>query len=903
MEASLGGLVCSALQLQRQAHSYPAGDLEYTWKPQPLTPAEPVNKNWLIVSADDAWPAAPLFERLSQDGNAQFVSWQEDAVSDALANADCDAVAFLASAGFSDEDDVCGEAASACLLQTLQILNQRDRVPRLYNITRNAFRVAQDDSPPLPAQGALAGMTRVAFNELGHQPGSLRATTIDLPRIVDNDLVEVLVDELQANDEKDEVALRQHGRYFSEIAPSGIFAETPVADINPARGDRFTLRLERDSDHISLATALPERMASDDIELAIEAFSLDANTALVCLDDNEQSAALMNVCGRVSRVGKACTHVKVGDRVGGLVPVSLGSHVRVSAVKSLLVPVPEDAQAKWVTACVVPAALAQLMANVALLDAGDRVLICATVAGSALARVLRARGVELSMLPGNPEEWTSAGLEEVVAQGPLTAIAAPLASWERMFGFAALATGGCLIDLGTDFTPLACTAQVGRLVRIDPALEIARSGSQLIDAMTQLLDGQPALDRATPACDLDALLRQPLDTFAGAGQLVVDMQPDVALPATASDNPGIREHASYLVTGGFGGLGKETARWLLRQGAGHVALCGRRAGVSEADQAFLAELHDEGFNASAHQCDLADLTGVRDLVESLSTGDKPLLGIFHTAGVLRDKPLLDLTAEDLSQVMRPKALGAWNLHVAAGALPLEHFVLYSSISVLVGNSNQANYCAANGFLDTLAHFRRAHGQAAMSLNWGAIDTVGMLSQDEMIGRHLRQIGLMPIAFDVALNGMARAMSLDVTQVCIASNPDWNKWSSYETHGGHSPRFRTVVEQAREQADDSVQARLRKQLLDLDTEQRREVLAGLIAEIFARELKTPADQLDPSMPLDFLGVDSLMATEIRVSLGNVLGLSVSELELADNGSIAGLASKWHEQMEFDQTVAA
>jgi acyl carrier protein len=230
-------------------------------------------------------------------------------------------------------------------------------------------------------------------------------------------------------------------------------------------------------------------------------------------------------------------------------------------------------------------------------------------------------------------------------------------------------------------------------------------------------------------------------------------------------------------------------------------------------------------------------------------------------------------------------------------------VLFSSISVLVGNSKQANYCAANGFLDALAHYRRAHQLAGLSINWGAIETVGMLSQDPLIGQQLRQIGLTPIPFDLALNGMERAISMGLRQVAIAADPDWGRWAGYETYGARSVRFRDLVERARARADNSAQARLRGELSVLNAAQRHQVLTALISEIFARQLKMPAEQLDASLPLEHLGVDSLMATDIRQELDSSLGIAVPALELIGEGSIAGLAFKALDRMQLEVTSAA
>jgi acyl carrier protein len=117
------------------------------------------------------------------------------------------------------------------------------------------------------------------------------------------------------------------------------------------------------------------------------------------------------------------------------------------------------------------------------------------------------------------------------------------------------------------------------------------------------------------------------------------------------------------------------------------------------------------------------------------------------------------------------------------------------------------------------------------------------------------------------------------------------------------RFRHLVEGARASADNSVQARLRGELAGLNEEQRRQVLTGLISEIFARQLKMPANQLDASLPLEHLGVDSLMATDIRQELDGSLGIAVPALELIGEGSIAGLALKALDQMQLEVTSAA
>jgi len=357
--------------------------------------------------------------------------------------------------------------------------------------------------------------------------------------------------------------------------------------------------------------------------------------------------------------------------------------------------------------------------------------------------------------------------------------------------------------------------------------------------------------------------------------------------------------AVYLVTGGFGGLGKRDGKMAGQgTGLGHIVLCSRRAGESRDDQVFMEMLGAMGAHVTAQPCDLSKTASVQNMIKMIEEIGMPFKGIFHTAGLLEDKPVEKMTKEDMHKVMLPKALGAWNLHVTTQAHKLDHFVLYSSISVLLGNSRQANYCAANGFLDALARYRQLHNQAGMSINWGAIGSVGMLSQDRKIGDHLTQIGLLPLSFNLGLNGMERAISTGQVNISISSQPEWGKWSGYEINAVHSSRYRTMLEDAREEHDDSVKSRLSAKLAVLDQDVQTQVLTSLVSEVFAIALKMPVKQIDPSRPLESLGVDSLMATEIRVSLDATLGVSVSALELIGSSSISALAHKCRDQLQID-----
>ncbi|GJL54718.1 MAG: hypothetical protein NPIRA02_18500 [Nitrospirales bacterium] len=902
--ARIDGLVCTALQPKRQEREYPAGDHVYHWTPAPLPQPNYAFRTWVVLTDDNGAFETTFRPLIEQNGQRRVVigDWNSDMCSMLVSQTACDAIVFMARSGFDDECDVTGEVAAAGLLRTLQALATREDTPRVYVVTRGAFCVTNEDHPTIPAQGALVGVTRVALNELGQ----FRPTLIDLPRVIDHETTVTLMQELMADDERDEVAVRRHARFVSELGLSGVFSQTVEKEFTLGHGERFTLTNDASTETVKALCTLQGRLHSGEVECAVEATSLSGVALREELEGSDEQRRLMTVCGRVSRVSAECQEFAIGDRVCGFVPVHLGSHISVAVEESMLVHV-EESIAPVVAVSRAWRSLARRVLESVEIHAGARALVCANALGRALAEQLQVRGVAVETFPAHPAQWTMAAFQHARAGREFHFLVAPLKEWESTFGYEGVSIGGCVIDVGIEskgrFDPLRCGMHIGQVIRVDPRVEIQRHRGKLHDVMQEEL--QP-VSHDLPLIDVvevPDLVSRDARYVAQRDQVIIGYGGNATVRAEGVDIPNVREDATYLITGGFGGLGKDVAKWLAAHGAGHLMLVGRSAGKSRIDQAFMEELQQTGTQVSACACDIADAGHVYNLMTRLSTGDRPLRGIFHAAGIIDDKPIVDMRAQDLSHVMRPKAFGAWNLHRATAGRELDHFVLFSSISVLVGNSNQANYAAANGFLDSLASYRRAHGLAGLSINWGAIESVGMLSHDVMIGQHLRHIGLSPIAFDLGLHGLERALATGVAQIGITGSVDWNRWARYETYGGRSPRFRTLVEAARDKDDDAVQAGLRGKLAILEPLQRQEVLSGLFQEIFATKLKMSTEQVDPKCPIESLGVDSLMATEIQGTIHDALGIAVSVLDLVGGGSIARLALKSLEQMQLDVALDA
>ena len=202
----------------------------------------------------------------------------------------------------------------------------------------------------------------------------------------------------------------------------------------------------------------------------------------------------------------------------------------------------------------------------------------------------------------------------------------------------------------------------------------------------------------------------------------------------------LRADASYLVTGGGGALGNLVARAFVAAGAGRVILCGRQPAPSPEIAAWLGAEPRARYVA----VDVADRAAVAQLLGALNTGAHPLAGIVHAAGLLRDATLAHLTAEDFTAVLRPKREGMWNLHTLTAGLALDFFVVFSSATALVGSPGQANYAAANAYVDALCSVRRGEGKPALAINWGPWADIGLAATRER-GERLDELGIRSIA--------------------------------------------------------------------------------------------------------------------------------------------------------------
>ncbi|HWA55475.1 MAG TPA: beta-ketoacyl reductase, partial [Solirubrobacterales bacterium] len=326
---------------------------------------------------------------------------------------------------------------------------------------------------------------------------------------------------------------------------------------------------------------------------------------------------------------------------------------------------------------------------------------------------------------------------------------------------------------------------------------------------------------------------------------------------------------TVLVTGGTSGLGAALARHLVeRQGARHLLLLSRRGSEAPGAAELAAELREAGAESvRIEACDIADRDSLRSLLGSIAT-DRPLGAVIHSAAVLDDGVLSSLDRDRLARVFAAKVEGARNLHELTREQELSRFVLFSSLAGLLGAAGQANYAAANSFLDALATHRRAQGLPGQSIAWGALgiaSLLGSVAEAEQVAEGVRRrLGVVPLPVERALELFDEAAALG-QPLLAAVDFDPPALRRQARDGALLPALRDLVRLPAKRMVDTVS--LPERLAGIPPEEWETVTIELVREHAAAVLgHASAEAIEPDRPFRELGFDSLAAVELRNRLG-------------------------------------
>ncbi|MEQ1861800.1 MAG: SDR family NAD(P)-dependent oxidoreductase [Chthoniobacteraceae bacterium] len=715
---------------------------------------------------------------------------------------------------------------------------------------------------------------------------------------------EALVDELFATDAEPEVTLRADGRDVRRLRafqPEAVSGSTPP----PA----FALEIGQTGRPDSLHFRGRSRPApgAGEVEVAIAAAGLNFRDLMKVLGiyplkSGERATLGDEFSGRVARIGTGVKDFAPGDRVMGIAPRggAFGSHLLIPAEAVWKTPAHlSDAEAASIP--VVFGTAHHALHSLARLRAGETVLIHAAAGGVGLAAVHLARQIGAVV-------FATAGSEE--KRDYLRSLGVAHVMDSRTLDFAEETlrqTGGRGVDVVLNSLAgafqqksLEVCAPCGRFVEIgkrdlfeNRALPLAAfqrsltfSAFDLGAVISSRGDEWPALRRffaeafapgmlepirstTIPAGDTISAFRL-MQGAQHIGKIVVEFG---GAPPEVPAEFWPKRDATYLVTGGLSGFGLATARWLAERGAGHLALLSTSGKPSPEDAPFVEDLRAQGVSITMLAADVSDPAALADAMRKLANSAPPLRGVFHAAAVIRDRTLETMTVGDLDAVLAPKIAGAWNLHEQTGELPLDCFVMFSSIASLLGSLGQANYAAANAYLDALAHFRRRAGRPGLTVNWGQIADVGTIARRPELGRYLDSIGVRGMSSNDALARLALLIGGSESQVGVM-DVDWDRLGLTSSKFKQSPLIRDLVSAGR--ADGTrkrVASEWRKGILSLPEGEQLAAVSEMICGQLAATLGLPQGDIDAAKPLVQFGMDSLMGVELKARIESQAGVEM------------------------------
>ncbi|MGW2186214.1 SDR family NAD(P)-dependent oxidoreductase [Streptomyces sp. NPDC001719] len=735
--------------------SAPATFFEIAWHEQPLPddrpPGSVADERWLVADLGSGGALATELAGVLTAAGARCELVDPGHITGTTR---ADAAGLVLCADPATGPELSPELSLRLVRHTLAAVREHPDTPGpcpVWLLTRGARAVSPGDAGH-PDAAALGGFARVVMREC---PG-LRLTLADADPAAG---AGQLLPELAAGPTGEEVAWRGGVRYVARLVPAPPVpgGQTwPVPEPVVYGQDVFRLRPGDDGTLDGLRLVAEERRAPGpgQVEVRVSAACLDFRdvmNAFGLLPSAGQRPHLgSDLAGTVTAVGPDVEGFAPGDRVVGVANGSSGSFVVTTA--ALLRALPEGMAAAQAAA--LPTAYLTAwysLCHLARLAPGRSVLVHAATGGVGQAAVAlaRHRGARVLATAGSERKrrWLrESGVEHVMDSRTLAfvddvrritggrgvdVVLNSLTGAGRRAGLGLLAPGGHFVEIGHhDATrpPRLKDGATFSRVLLDKALEEQPElmAAQLESVLGDVAAGRlPALPHRELPLEKAAEAMRAMAAAEHIGRLVLTVPGSGAaraLPPRGS-SPAVRPGAAYIISGGLRGLGLEAAERLARHGAGRIVLGGRSHPRPEA-AARLDRVRAAGTEIRIVLGDIAaDRTAGR-LVAAAVDGGRRLAGVLHTAGVPDDGPAARLTDERVGNVWRPKAEGAWRLHLATLGHRPDWWVAFSSAATLVGTPGQAARAAADAWLDAFAAWRRARGLPALTVSWGAWQGVG-----------------------------------------------------------------------------------------------------------------------------------------------------------------------------------
>lgn len=807
-------------------------------------------------------------------------------------------------------------------------------------ITERAFVHPNDASVPDTSHAALAGARRVL---VGEQP-RLRWRLIDTDEATEiADLIaELAIPGAFCHDNADEVLLRSGLRWTPIVTQTLAHRlEAMAHDEQPTEPEaNFTVDTPKSRLLPDLGwRRCPRRSPSrGEVELQMEAVGLnykDAVKALGLLSERDLEQTHfgthlgMEGVGVVTRVGTEVPELQVGDVVATAAQGMLTRYHIADAALCFKLPNPAGRQPVRPEHCTSITAFVtaeRSLLTLARLQPGETVLIhgAAGGVGSAAIQVAKLCGAQVIGTASTDERRCYAlaagadhmidsrslnfvdGVRELTSGRGADVIISTAPGEMLRHNFDAVAEFGRIVEVGKadiyggGTLDMAAFDKNVSYFSVDMDRMLAKRTNDFLKLTTGIFDKfgsgtyQPLPVEVHAAGDLPQAFE---DVFRSerTGRVAIRLAGEAPPVRPAWHDVTIDPEGTYLITGGYGGLGLATGRWLVRRGARHLVLAGRSGATTGFARKHLARWRASGIEVTDEAVDVSDAGAVAALVTRSHTNEHPLRGIFHAAGAVADQMVSDLELDVLKRVYEAKVQGAralWSA-VTAAEIRLDQFVFYSSGGSMLGLFGQYNYTAANLALQSLTETIVRHGQPAICIGWGHMSgTGGGMAADETTAKYLDTVGFDSIDMDDGPIYLEEALRLGITQAAIIPI-NWSKLSSASGHLRHVLRTSALISAAAEANSD--EERLRAALVALDDTKRAEVVAYMLAEQLAVVMGVSAESIEIDIPVTELGLDSLMAVEFGVRTTQALGVQLTTLSLGRSFDLRQAGARIAEMM--------
>jgi len=806
---------------------------------------------------------------------------------------------------------------------------------RLWVVTRGA-QAAQGEAVESPLAAGFWGFAASVSNE---HP-ELHMSCVDLAAQSFAEEYIALADLLVAQSAEDRLLLRTQGCYRLRIVPwtvdrRGSLVVSASGEL-PGSANAFELkqRVRGSIESLELRSVIHSEPRPGDVEIAVAAGGMNFLDILRAMGINEalSGSHFGGECsGTVLRVGHDVTAFKPGDEVIAISPSFQETTLfasRVTIPAELVVRKPQSMN--FVQAAGLPCVFLTAyyaLVKLAQLKRGEKVLIHAAAGGVGLAAIQVAHwlGAEVYATVGSQEKRSyiaSLGVRHIMNSRTLDFQSEVMGETDGEGVDVVLnSLAGPAITAG-----LQCLAPYGRFVEIGKrdiwenskiglnpflrnrsffAVDLAKSVEDRRQMVGQLFNEVIELFASGVFVPLPVTIfpvSQAVEAFRTMAQgkhmgkiilSMTDLNATIRLDASQ-----ISSYATYLITGGLGGLGLVAAEALVARGARHLVLVSRREASSEA-QTIIAGFERRGVQVSVRSLDISSTLEINALFSEIRDDFPPLRGIIHAAGVLNDAVVRHLTEEKFSTVMSGKVGGALAIDRNVRCGELDFLVYYASAAGVLGTPGQANYAAANAILDGLAHQQRRRGIPAVSIDWGSWAEVGLAAIQQNRGARLVSHGLTPLAPAEGTKLLLRVLEESPVQV-VAMRFDATAWCDSNQMALTSGMFSALLNGADRQSG-GVQD-FGEECRRMPHEALTPALVNWLQEQVAAVLRCGIDRVIPDKALKSLGLDSLMALELRNRLERGLHLKLSATLAWNYPTVVALAAHLETKIQTKSQIA-